>query len=154
MNRIHERLLEFKNKYPFTIGRRLKYHAKVIEKHLSAEEEVIYVFYGQKSVSTFDIFNTYVCVLTDKRILIATKRTVFGYLFKSITPDMFNDLTVKVRLIWGQVWIDTIKEMIKLSNIQKNALPEIEQAITEQMKRVKRGYKHTDSEMLIEHQNH
>ena len=57
---------------------------------------------------------------------------------------MFNDLSVKMGLIWGKVYIDTIKEVIKLSNLQREALPEIETAITEYMMREKQKYKNAD----------
>ena len=46
---------------------------------------------------------------------------------------MFNDLTVKSGIMWGKINIDTIKETIILSNIDKAALPEIETKVTEYM---------------------
>ena len=76
-------------------------------------EEVLYIFAGQKNGGFNTIFNTYAVVLTNKRILLATKRVVFGYFFKSITPDMYNDLTVHRGLIWGSITIDTVKEVIQ-----------------------------------------
>ena len=69
--------------------------------------------------------------LFNKRIILATKRVLFGYFFKSITPDMYNDLTVRRGLIWGNIIIDTIKEVITISNIDVRALDEIETNITE-----------------------
>lgn len=141
MSIIYEKALEFKRKYPFTIAWRIKAHSKSIEKHLNTGEDVLYVFAAQKSNSPLDIFSTYMVALTNKRILLASKRLVFGYFFKAITPDMFNDLTVRGGLFWGQVCIDTIKEVIELSNIQKDALPEIETNITEYMMREKRKFK-------------
>ena len=86
------------------------------------------------------IITSAVIVLTNKRIIIAQKRLVFGYLFKSITPDMFNDLNVHMGLIWGKVYIDTVKEFVCLSNIQREALPEIETAITSYMMEEKKKY--------------
>ena len=53
---------------------------------------------------------------------------------------MFNDLSVKMGIIWGKIEIDTIKEVVKLSNIQKEALPEIETSISEYMIREKKKY--------------
>jgi len=38
------------------------------------------------------------------------------------------------------VYIDTVKEVIRLSNLQREALPEIETAITEYMIREKQKY--------------
>ena len=71
---------------------------------------------------------------------------MFGYFFTSVTPDMFNDLTVRANMIWGRVIIDTVKEEVKLSNIDKNALSEIETQITEYMMEEKKKYKERDVE--------
>ena len=73
-------------------------------------------------------------------ILLAQKRVVFWYLFYSITPDLFNDLKVTAGLIWGKVIIDTVKERIILSNIDKKALDEIETNISENMMKQKKEY--------------
>ena len=140
MNTVYERLKEFKKKYPATIAWRLKRHALVIEKHLNPGEEVTYVFAAQKGLSSIDIFSTFAVDLTNKRILLAQKRVLFGYTFLAITPDMFNDLTVDSGIIWGRVFIDTIKETVLLSNISKKAMNEIETEITEYMMEEKKKY--------------
>lgn len=137
---IYEKLLEFKKKYPMTVAWRLKQHAKVIETHLNPNEEVLYAFAAQKNDNPLDIITTYAVVLTNKRILVASKRVIFGYFFTGITPDMFNDLKVRMGLIWGKVYIDTAKEVVKFSNIQREALDEIETNISEYMMREKRKY--------------
>ena len=118
-------------KYPMTIAWRVKQHCKVIDKHLNSNEKILYMFAGQKNNRAVDIFNTYVVVFTNKRIIVATKRVVFGYFFKSITPDMYNDLTVHKGLIWGSIILDTVKEVITITNIDIKALDEIETNITE-----------------------
>lgn len=141
MNRVYEKLKEFKNKYPSTIAWRLKAHSKVIEKHLNPGEEIKYVFAAQRGLSSFDMFSTFVIALTNKRILLAQKRVLFGYTFLAVTPDMFNDLTVKAGIIWGKVYIDTVKETMLLSNVSKNSLDEIETEITEFMMFEKRNLK-------------
>lgn len=130
---VYQQLKQFKEKYPMTIAWRLKKHAKIIEKHLNPGEEIKYSFAAQKNNNPFDIITTYAVVLTNKRILLASKRVLFGYFFTAITPDMFNDLTVKMGVIWGKVIIDTIKEEVILSNIQRDSLDEIETNITEYM---------------------
>lgn len=140
MSKTYELAKEFKRKYPSTIAWRIKSHCKVIDKHINPDEEVLYVFLGQKNKSSFDFTNTYVVVLTTKRLLFATKRLLFGYFFTAVTPDMFNDLDVRSSLIWGRIIIDTVKEEIRLSNISKNALDEIETNITEYMMKEKRKY--------------
>lgn len=146
MSKTYELAKEFKRKYPSTIAWRIKSHCKVIDKHINPDEEVLYVFLGQKNKSSFDFTNTYVVVLTTKRLLFATKRLLFGYFFTAVTPDMFNDLDVRSSLIWGRITIDTVKEEIRLSNISKNALDEIETNITEYMMREKRKYNLNDKE--------
>ena len=130
---IYKKLVEFKKKYPKTIAWRLKEHAKIAELHLNPGEKVIYAFAAQKNDNPLDIITTYAVVLTNKRIVLASKRLLFGYFFTAITPDMFNDLNVKMGIIWGKISIDTIKEVVYLSNIQREALPEIETAVTEYM---------------------
>lgn len=140
MGIVYDRLREFKEKYPMTVSWRLKQHAKIVELHIGDDEEVRFAFAAQKNDNPFDMITTYAIVLTDKRIIVASKRLLFGYFFTSITPDMFNDLNVKMGLIWGKIYIDTVKEVVKLSNIQREALPEIEANITEYMMEEKRKY--------------
>ena len=137
---VYEMLLSQKKKYKGTVSWRLKAHAKVLQKHLNNEEEVIYAFSGQKNFSSLNIFNTYAVILTNKRIMIAQKRLLFGYMFLSITPEMFNDITIKCGIFWARVNIDTIKEEVTLSNISKAAVTEIETTITDYMMAEKRKY--------------
>lgn len=137
---VYKLVRDFKKQYPWTISWRLKKHSKIIEMHLNPGEVVKYAFAAQKNDNPFDIVTTYVVVLTNKRILLGTKRLLFGYFFTAITPDMFNDLSVKMGLVWGKIIIDTVKETVYLSNIQKEALDDIETAITEYMMREKKKY--------------
>ena len=136
----YEMVRSFLKKYPFTIAWRIKQHCKIINKHLNFDEKILYIFAGQKNDSMSEIFNTYVVALTDKRIMVASKRVVFGYFFKSITPDMYNDLTVQKGLIFGSVILDTIKEVITITNIDPKALSEIESNITDIMIEQKKKY--------------
>ncbi len=128
---VYEKVKEFKKKYPMTIAWRLKAHSKLVEKHLKPEEEVLYAFTAQKNNNPLDIITTYVIVITDKRIILGQKRVLFGYFFTTITPEMLNDLTIRMGIIWGKVCIDTIKEVVYLSNIQREALTEIEDKIVQ-----------------------
>lgn len=133
MSSIYKMALKFKNKYPMTVAWRLKRNASVIEKHLNPDEEALYVFAAQKNDNPFDFFGTSIIALTNKRILIGRKRVVFGYFLDSITPDMFNDLKIKGGIIWGKVYIDTINELVVLSNISNDALAEIETKLSTYM---------------------
>lgn len=139
-NIVYDKLRSFKDKYPMTISWRLKAHSKVVNKHLNPEEQVLYAFAAQKNDNPLDIITTCAVVLTNKRIVIGQKRLLFGYFFTSITPDMFNDLTVKMGIIWGKIYIDTIKEVVRLSNIQQEALDDIETTISEYMMEEKKRY--------------
>lgn len=141
---VYDQVKKFKEKYPLTVAWRLKKHCDVVEMHLNPDEKVEYAFVAQKNDNPLDIITTAAIVLTNKRILIGQKRLLFGYFYTAITPDMFNDLSLKMGIIWGKVYIDTIKEVIKLSNLQREALPEIETAITEYMIREKQKYKNNE----------
>lgn len=135
-----EMVNEFIKKYPMTIAWRVKKHSKVVEKFLNPDEEVKFAFAAQKNDSTTDIFNTYVVALTNKRIILGRKRLFFGFFYTSITPDMFNDLTVKMGIVWGKIYIDTVRELVVLSNIDPKALDIIETNITEYMMNEKKKY--------------
>ncbi len=137
---VYEKVKKFKKKYPMTVAWRLKKHCQIIDVHLNPGEVVKYAFAAQKNDNPLDMITTNVVALTNKRILIGQKRLLFGYSFTAITPDMFNDLKVTMGLIWGKVYIDTIKEFVTFSNIQREALPEIETCITEYMMLEKRKY--------------
>lgn len=140
---VYEKVLKFKQAHPMTVAWRLQQNSRIVEKHLNPGEKVLYAFAAQKNESPLDIFMTYAVVLTNKRIILAQKRLIFGYFYTAITPDMFNDLTLKMGLIWGSVHIDTVKEVVKLSNIQREALDEIETYITEYMMEEKKKYGNT-----------
>ena len=99
--------------------------------HLNDDEVVDYVFAAQKNDKFYDIISTYIVVLTNQRILMCQKRLLFGYFTTSVQRYMFNDLKIKRGIVWGKIYIDTIKEFIALSNISKNALLEIENRISE-----------------------
>lgn len=139
-NNVYELAKNFKDKYPLTVAWRLKQHCKIAQMHINEDENVLYAFAAQKNDNPLDIITTYVIVLTDKRIIMAEKRLLFGYLYTAITPDMFNDLSIKMGIVWGKVEMDTVKEVVKLSNIQREALPEIETQISEYMMREKQKY--------------
>ena len=53
---------------------------------------------------------------------------------------MFNDLTVKMGIVWGKIYIDTVRELVILSNIDPKALDLIETNITEYMMNEKKKY--------------
>lgn len=140
MGNIYNLVKKFHNNYSGGIAWRLKQHCKVIDKHLNPGEDVLYAFCGQKNFGTFEMFNTYVCVITSKRMLFAHKNLLWGYVLSSVTPDMYNDLQVYQGLIWGKIVIDTVKEQIVLTNLPKNGLDDIETNISEYMMEQKKEY--------------
>lgn len=141
MKSVYSLVKEFKDKYPMTIAWRIKSHAKIVEKHLNPGEEVLYAFAGQKGEFYKDLFHTFIVVLTNERILLAQKRVFFGYFCISITPDLFNDLTVEAGIVWGKVNIDTVNEQVTITNIDKKSLAEVETAISSYMMETKKKYK-------------
>ena len=130
MGQVYKQVLKFKERHPFTI----------VERHLNPDEKPLYSFVAQKNDSPFNIFESAVITLTNKRILIGRDRVVVGYFLNSITPDMFNDLKISSGIIWGKIYIDTIKEFVTLSNISKDALTEIESEISSYMMKEKQKY--------------
>lgn len=128
--KVYNEVLKFKKRYPMSIAWRLKKNSKIVEKYLNPDEVVSYVFAAQKNNNPFDWFSTAVIAITNRRLLIGRKRVVFGYFVDSVTPDLFNDLKVLSGLVWGKINIDTAKEFITLSNIDKKALDEIETKIS------------------------
>ena len=141
MSSTYELVKNFKKSYPSTITWwRLKAHSKLVDKYLGPKEKVLYAFAGQNDNSYSSIFNTAVLAITNERLIVSQDRLLVGYKFLSITPDMYNDLTIDAGLIWGTVILDTVKEMIYFSNISKKALPEIQLKISSHMNEAKKCY--------------
>ena len=140
MNNCYTLVKEFMKKYPRTMAWRLKAHSKVVEAHVGSDEEILYAFPGQYNEGVFDFFNTYLVVFTNKRIILASKRVLFGYFCKSITPDMYNDLATNKNIFWGTVVIDTIKEVVRITNVDAKALPEIDREVNQIVMKQKKEY--------------
>lgn len=141
MKSAYQYALEFKRRHPFTVGWRISQNAKVVDQHVNPDEQILYAFIAQKNNSSFfNIISSVVVAVTNKRILIGRKRVVIGYFLDSITPDMFNDLKVRSGVLWGKIYIDTVKEFIALSHISKDALDEIETNISSYMMEEKKEY--------------
>jgi len=147
MGQVYDHVMLYKKKFPGgTTWWRLKKHADVIEQHLNPGEYVKYAFAGQKNDKFYDWTSTAVIALTNKRILIGQKRVAWGYFLSSITPDLYNDMQVYQGLIWGKITIDTVKEVVVITNLAKDSLREIETKITEFMMEEKKKYKYRDEE--------
>lgn len=141
MGAIYNEVIKFTNKYHGGIAWRIKKHCDVIEMHLNPDEIAIFAFPGQKNDNFWNVFSTCVVCLTNHRILIGQKNLIYGYSLTSITPDLFNDMEVYQGLIWGKVVIDTIKEVVILTNLDKHSLPEIETNISQLMMKEKQKYR-------------
>lgn len=144
MNNIYEQVIKYIKDYPGGIAWRVKKHAKVLAKHLNPQENVKFIFCGQKTTISWDIFSTCLVAITNKRLIVSQKRLFWGYTLLSITPDMYNDLTVKENILWGNIVIDTVKEVITISKLSKKSLSRIETEITEYMIKEKQKYQKED----------
>ncbi len=132
---------KFTSKYGLTLAFRISKHAGIIERHLDTDEKVLYVFAGRKTDDSDHKPKSAVVAITDKRIVIGRCGLFnMSYSLNSITPDLYNDLKVTSGLIFGGVIIDTVKETIVISSIDKNALPEVENNITKNMIELKKEY--------------
>lgn len=145
MGIVYDQAKMFMKKYPGSLVFRVKKHCDVIERHLNPGEKPSFVFIGQKNDSAFKLFASCAIAVTDRRILIAKKRLLWGYFLSSITPDLYNDMQVYQGLIWGNITIDTVKEEIVVSNISKKGLDEIETRISEFMMHEKKKYQNPES---------
>ena len=134
---IYKEVNEYLKRYPMTLAWRIRQHTKVISKHLNRDEDVYYVFPAQRNPDSINIFTTCLVALTNKRILIDQKRVLWGYNITSITPDMFNDFELSKGMFFGKLDIDTVKEVIRLSNLDQKALVEIETNLSEYILEIK-----------------
>lgn len=139
--KVYKMVSRFKKKYPWTIVFRLRRHADVVEHILDKDEEVYYTFCGQRNDTHTMLFDSCVVALTNKRIIIGEKRLLFGYYLITVSTKLFNDLTLNSGILFGRIEIDTVKEKIFISNIDKRALDEIETMIHDVMSNNKKNEK-------------
>ena len=137
LDEVNELVSNFLKKYPFTISWRIRQHCKVLTKHLNPGEKIIYIFTAQNNSRTFNICESCVIAFTNKRIILARKNILWGYQLLTVTPDLFNDFEVYKGMIFGRLDIDTVKEVIKLSDIDPRALVEIETNLSEYLLKIK-----------------
>ncbi len=130
---VYKLVCRFKRKYPMTIANLLRRHSMVAASIVDKDEQVLYAFCGQKNDTNGMIFDTCVVVVTDRRLIIGQKRLLWGYQISTVTRDLFNDLKLSSGLLWGRVEIDTVKEDIYISNLDKKSLDEIETYINRVM---------------------
>ena len=128
MMSVYPRVLRFKRKYPMTIVFRLRKHAAVVDSILDKDEKVLYAFCGQRNDDNRFLFDSCVVALTNKRIIVGEKR-ILGYYIINVRAELFNDLKIRAGLSFGHVEIDTVKENIHISNLDKKSLDEIETMI-------------------------
>ena len=124
--RVYKLAARFKRKYPNTIAIRLKKHAEVIERVIDKDEQVLYVFCGQRNDTHSLLFDSCIVALTNKRIIIGEKRALFGYYLINVKMDLYNDLKLTTGIFWGKIELDTVKETVFISNLDKRSLDEIE----------------------------
>lgn len=124
--RVYKLAVRFKRKYPNTIAIRLKKHAEVIERVIDKDEQVLYVFCGQRNDTHSLLFDSCIVALTNKRIIIGEKRALFGYYLINVKMDLYNDLKLTTGIFWGKIELDTVKETVFISNLDKRSLDEIE----------------------------
>ena len=142
----YEIVKDFKKRYPATICWRVNKHSELVDNNLNPNEKVIYAFAAQNNGTHDSIFDTAVLAVTNERLILAQNRILIGYKVTTITPDLYNDLSVNAGIIWGTINIDTVKETIIFSNISKRALSEIQKNITSFMIEAKKRYKKEEKE--------
>ena len=84
MEKVYEHVLQFKRKYPFTVGWRLKANSHVVEKHLNPGEKVLYAFIAQKNDNPLNIISSAVVALT-KSLLLVSATTADDIIFNGLS---------------------------------------------------------------------
>ncbi len=123
MNELHKELLAFQKEFPRNVAWRLGAHSKAVLENLQEDEKILFAFPAQGSLYIYNLFSTYVVVFTNKRVMIVHKKLLWGYILVVISPNLFNDLTTTAGIIWGNIKIDTVKEVRTFRYIDKRALP-------------------------------
>ena len=149
---IYSSVLKFKKKYPWTIAWHLKRHSKVVENIIDKDEKILYTFCGQRN-DTNMLFDSCVVAVTNKRIIVGEKRALFGYYLITISTELFNDLKITTGIIWGRIEIDTVKENLFISNVDKKAMDEIETKVHEIMLKNKRRLREKKEKEESENKN-
>ena len=140
----YDKVKAFKEKFPGTVSWRLKKHCAIVDKHINPNEELLYAFCGQLNDNPLKLFDTGVIVVTSERLIVAQNYIWPGYMFISITPDMYNDMTIMSGILWGTIGIDTIKETVWVSDVSKKSMPEVETIVTTFMQEMKKNYPEKD----------
>ena len=144
MSNVYLKVKEWKNRFPKTVVFRLAKHAKIVEQHLHSDEEIKYVFCGQKNYNSYMINKSCVVAVTNERLLIGQKRLLWGYFFTTITPDQYNDFKVIRNMIWSDIMIDSLDQEIYLSNIDPDGAIDIQKNVTKIMMEEKKKYAKKD----------
>jgi len=147
MSKTLELVNEFSKKYPSTLRWfRVGAHAKLVDKSLHPGEQVLFAFAAQWNEHDGDWFDTAIMALTNERLIIAQNRLLIGFRIVSVTPELFNDVSVRAGVIWGSVTIDTVKEKIDFTNVSKKALLEIKKVVSSYMMEYKKRRKGVPSQ--------
>lgn len=116
----YELTKRFKKKYFLTIAWRLNAHSKVLNEILQEDEEVNYLFAGQRENL---LGATAIVAITNKRILMVTAR-IFG---DSFIHDLSNSkIESEYGFIWAKIIFTTDNDKFTLSYIDKDAISEID----------------------------
>ena len=127
MGKIYEKMLEYENKYPDTLGFRLKKHAQVIEDNLLEGEKVLHVYYG-----SIELFRTMAIVVTDKRIIFGRKNLAFGSFCISIDKDKICEVSYDKGLMFGKVKIVSLNgRSIEICYLDQKSTSVMKEEITD-----------------------
>lgn len=90
-------------------------HFKIIEDNLMQDEEVKMTFIGLHNyVSATKHDNNFAYAITNKRIMMAQKKSLAGENFQTVSLKNINDITLVTGVVFGVVTIDTIKETFNI----------------------------------------
>ena len=106
------------HKYDFSGGNKIYQHFEVVERNLTANEEVVFAFVsnGVKDRRGNAILGGLMAVVfTDKKMIYAQRRTIMGDYIKTVNYDNINDISSKIGWLFGEIVIDSITEYMDFS---------------------------------------
>lgn len=104
-NIIYEKVMEFKNKFSGVPATRLERHAEVAMKSLAEGENVLHVYCGLD-----EFYRTQIVVVTDRRVIVARKKLLFGSRISSIDRDKVCNIHNRRSLLWNDIFFNTLTE--------------------------------------------
>ena len=112
------------NHYDKMSGVKIYPHFEVIERNLSADEDVVFAFVSNSVTDRRGnaiLGGILAVAFTDKKLIYAQRRTIMGDCVKTVNYDNISDISTKVGWVFGTLIIDSITEYMGF-NVDKEGV--------------------------------